>query len=361
MLPNITNTMASTEKIPIYIESVEVASTTTSSVEIIWRINAETMANILWYCVHYQKVASSYIQYGPNLQPSVHSYKVQNLVADTYYRLCVVMKRNDTTQIIQKCVDASTSSWHIPVSIGSSIGAVLALSMIVLVILLLRWPSVVHWRGKQKGCARKYDSMSSHFNEDLYDFSESVTMTAGHDDMFSEQSEGYVFELPTHIHHDSRHCNGNANYILHTGTHRKGSSSSTQKHSNHHPIQTIHHHHHSHAHCNNSGQINGCQFNGDILHHCHHNHQESNIVQDLNHNHHHHQHGDTVILHVNDESEDSEIDSNLINGLPHAHTEPILPSTNFYEFEMQDIREVNDMPEPEVKEQYLETSIDDDI
>jgi hypothetical protein len=49
------------------------------------------------------------------------------------------MKRNDTTQIIQKCVDASTSSWHIPVSIGSSIGAVLALSMIVLVILLLRW------------------------------------------------------------------------------------------------------------------------------------------------------------------------------------------------------------------------------
>jgi hypothetical protein len=64
-------------------------------------------------------------------------------------------------------------------------------------------------------------------------------------------------------------------------------------------------------------------------------------------------HGDTVILHVNDESEDSEIDSNLINGLPHAHTEPILPSTNFYEFEMQDIREVNDMPEPEVKEQCL--------
>ncbi|VDI52600.1 uncharacterized protein LOC143064434 [Mytilus galloprovincialis] len=338
MILEILETMASTEKLPIYIDAVEVSSTSTSSVEILWRANPDTVSNVLGYRVHYQKIASSYIQYGPHLSPTIHSYTVHNLVADTYYRICLMMLRNDTATL-QKCVDASTRSWHIPVSIGSSIGAVLALSMIVFVILLLRWPSSIHWRGKQK--TRKYDSMSSHFNDELYDFSESVTMTAGHDDMFSDQSEGYVFELPVH---NNGHCNGNTNYVI-AGVHRKGSSSSSHKHSGH--------HHHGRGHCTHSGHSHS-----GIRHHSH---QESSIMQDLNHNHHHHrhEHGDSIILHANDEQE-QELDCYQINGMPHAHTEPILPSTEFYEFEMQDMKEVSNMPEPDVRP-YLETSIDDDI
>lgn len=360
MIADKTQTMESTEA-PIYIDAVEVSSTTTSSVEILWRINTQTMSNVLGYRVHYQKIASSYIRYGPHLSSNTHEYNVQNLVADTYYRLCLMMYRNDTSPI-QKCVDASTRSWHIPVSIGSSIGAVLALSMIVLVILLLRWPSVINWRDKKKGSARKYDSMSSHCNDDLYDFSESITITAGHDELFSDQSEGYVLELPPHAH--IHQCNGNT-FILHSGTHQKSSLVSTSKHSNQNSIQNgHHHHHHCHVPCGHHSQLHENQVNGDTLHGdhqngdtIHHSHQQSSIMQDLNHNHHH---GDPIILQDNDES-DPEMDVKQKSGLPHAHTEPILPSTDFYEFEMQDIREVNNMPQPIVKRKYLETSIDDDI
>lgn len=334
--------MASTEKSPIYINAVEVSSTSTSSVGILWNINPDTQSNVLGYRVHYQKIASSYIQYGPHLSPTVFSYTIDNLVADTYYRICLMMLRNDTATI-QKCVDASTRSWHIPVSIGSSIGAVLALSMIVLVILLLRWPSTVQWRRKQR--SQKYDSMSSHFNDDLYDFSESVTITAGHDEMFSDQSEGYILEIPLHYHHDKQ-CNGNTNYILHTVSPRKDSICSAQKHSGNY-----------HIHCPHSGHSPGCP-NASVATYSN---EESEIHQDLNHNHHHHRnrhsHSGAVILHTNNDG-GSEGDEQC---LPHANTEPILTSTEFYEFEMQDMQEVSNMPEPEVKRKYLETSIDDDF
>lgn len=336
--------MASTENLPIYIDAVEVTSTSTSSVGILWNINPETQSNVLGYRVHYQKIASSYIQYGPHLSPTVFSYTIDNLVADTYYRICLMMLRNDTTST-QKCVDASTRSWHIPVSIGSSIGAILALSMIVLVILLLRWPSSVQWKRRQR--SQNYNSMSSHFNDDYNDFSESVTMTAGHDEMFSDQSEGYILEIPLHCYHD-KPCNGNTNYVLHAVHPRKESVSSIHKHSGTY-----------HLHCQHAIHSPACPLaNGAVPG----DHHADDLHQDLNHNHHHqcnrHSHDDSVILHANSEEDEEEADEQI---LPHANTEPILHTQEFFYFEMQDMQEVSNMPEPEVKRKYLETSIDDDF
>ena len=59
------------------------------------------------------------------------------LAAFLLFQVCLVTKRNDTGPLRQ-CVDASTTNWQLPVSIGSSIGAILALSIIVLIVLLSR-------------------------------------------------------------------------------------------------------------------------------------------------------------------------------------------------------------------------------
>jgi hypothetical protein len=158
----------------IYIENVEVSASKRSSIEILWRSSIQTTANILGYRVQYQKVDSSYIQYGPHLPPLQHLYNVQNLVPDTYYNICLSMSRKGTSNN-QKCITASTQSWDLPVSVGSSIGAVLALAMIVMVILLIRCRSAILCKRKPKPKATKYDAVLTHNNEDLYEFSPSVT------------------------------------------------------------------------------------------------------------------------------------------------------------------------------------------
>lgn len=160
----------------IYIENVEVSASKRSSIEILWRSSIQTTANILGYRVQYQKVDSSYIQYGPHLPPLQHVYNVQNLVPDTYYNICLSMLRNGTSNN-QKCITASTQSWDLPVSVGSSIGAVLALAMIVMLILMIRCRSMILCKRKPKPKATKYDAVQTHNNEDLYEFSPSVTQS----------------------------------------------------------------------------------------------------------------------------------------------------------------------------------------
>lgn len=124
------------------------------------------------------------------------------------------MYRNDTNIPVKECVDASTTSWHIPVSIGSSIGAVLALSIIVFIVMLSRCPSLVRQPRTAAAESSKYDSMSSHYHDD--------TSTPCHhydrdDDMFSQSSDGDILADPKmcrHSHHHSpqsladRLCNG---------------------------------------------------------------------------------------------------------------------------------------------------------
>ncbi|XP_069109525.1 probable zinc transporter protein DDB_G0269332 [Argopecten irradians] len=293
---------------PSYMETVQVTSSTTSSIQVAWEVNHDTSAHVEGFRVHYQKVASTYIQYGPMLSASIGQYSIQNLVADTYYKVCLVMYRNDT-QPIRECIDASTTNWHIPVSIGSSIGAILALSMIVLVVLVSRCPSVVKWRGKQYKKSQKYDSMSSHYHDDHFEFSD--TATHGHDDEFVSEFDpscnDYSFENSHSNYHSKEHhskehhskehrsnermCNGNRNHV--------SSISHTQsaKYMGARPKVYIPSHHHSYHHANSSLQHSiERQQSLDLgqredLNHNHHHNSSS-------HHHHHHHHNDRAHHHT---------------------------------------------------------------
>ncbi|XP_041366194.1 uncharacterized protein LOC121381127 [Gigantopelta aegis] len=215
----------------------EVDSTTSTSIYVTWQVEDIVGPFINAFQVHYQKVASSYIQYSNLLEASDNGYNIENLVADTYYKVCVVMYRNDTSDEIRQCMDANTNSWHIPVSIGSSIGAVLALSIIVFIVLLSRCPSLIHSQRRQvTSDSSKYDSMSSHYPDDHHEFSESTVHCTGHDHSSDTLSEhqlhrddggtlaggGSMSPLTEQVKHGAggRMCNGNRNIVLQQHTHR---------------------------------------------------------------------------------------------------------------------------------------------
>ncbi|KAL8615738.1 hypothetical protein ACOMHN_007491 [Nucella lapillus] len=270
--------MTAEEESPALSFSTEIESSTASSIYVKWAVNEEmlfpdvimTPDVILGYRVHYQKVASSYVQYSHFLPPRVSSYSINNLVADTYYKVCVVMYRNDTSSPDRNCMDASTTSWHIPVSIGSSIGALLALSIIVLIVLLSRCPSIARRPRASASESSKYDSMtSSRYHDDHSD-----TTTQCHDqddDVFSDSCDNHPLDssssggrhyshhhypVPGHHHHGHHHppvaaaadlpermCNGNKNHAFQGAG--AGAGVTSPRHPNpHHHHQ--HHHHHSH-------------------------------------------------------------------------------------------------------------------
>ncbi|CAG5128600.1 unnamed protein product [Candidula unifasciata] len=200
--------------------SPEVTSSTASSIYIKWSWEGLGPVYVRGFKVQYHRLASSFHQESGFLPPSADSYSIRNLVADTYYEVCVLLYRNDTSVPMKECVDAATTSWHIPVSIGSSIGAVLALSIIVLIVMLARCPNLVRTPRTAAAESSKYDSMSSHYPDDRYEMSDTTTHYHEHDrdeDMFSQHSEGDSLadsKTSRHSHHPSpqsladRLCNG---------------------------------------------------------------------------------------------------------------------------------------------------------
>lgn len=198
--------------------NIQIDSSTTSSILLSWGASNNFIhSTILAYQVHYQKEASKYVQYGPRLPSTSSEFNIQNLVADTFYKICLVIYQNNTVTPDRECVDASTSNWRIPVSIsvGSSIGAVLALFLIMLIVVAVaRCPSTIRWPHKQKMTCKKYDSISSHFH---YDFSDTVTHER-EDDITSDHSETELHREGCNAsphHHHSEHrtaaahlCNG---------------------------------------------------------------------------------------------------------------------------------------------------------
>ena len=184
-----------------FLETLEVSSSTASSINVKWSMGRTVFPFIEGFRVHYQKVASTYVQYGPKLGPSQQTYEIENLVADTYYKVCLVVYRNDTNPM-RECVDASTTNWQLPVSIGSSIGAILALSMIVLIVLLSRCQIPYKYRKRKSKTAGKYDTMSSNFHDDHYEFSE--TATHGNEDEFTSEMDHEEYGL-CEGHEVSRH------------------------------------------------------------------------------------------------------------------------------------------------------------
>ena len=70
-----------------FLESFEVESSSSSSIKVQWHVQGAIVAFIDGFRVHHQKVASTYIQYGPKLLPTTTVYQIKNLVADTYYKV----------------------------------------------------------------------------------------------------------------------------------------------------------------------------------------------------------------------------------------------------------------------------------
>lgn len=196
--------LSSTPSLTIPI-NLQVESSTTSSIKLSWGPGTTPLLSaILAYQVHYQKEASKYVQYGPRLPATSNEYNIQNLVADTFYKICLVIYQNNTVTPDRECVDASTSNWRIPVSIsiGSSIGAVLALFLIMLmVVAVARCPFAIRWHHNQKMTARKYDSISSHFH---YDFSDTVTHERD-EDYLSDHSENGLYKEGCNLSPSYRH------------------------------------------------------------------------------------------------------------------------------------------------------------
>jgi hypothetical protein len=193
--------MEDTTKAVIGLTSLAIARTTPSTIFLEWDSEAGT-TQLVGYRIHYQKVASTYIQYSSMLLPTTTDYNIKNLVADTYYRVCLVVYHNDTIPV-RECLDAATSTWHIPVSIGSSIGAILALSMIVLVVLLSRCPMLLKYRrqknAKQEIVVEKFNDMSSRYHDDMYEFSDTGgTHGGGHEDENGDEiGNNFTLDLTT--------------------------------------------------------------------------------------------------------------------------------------------------------------------
>lgn len=182
-----------------FLHHFKIDSTTDSSIHVTWSIKEDSTSQVTGFQVHFQKVASSYIQYSGMLSSMTTSYKIRNLVADTFYRVCVVMYKNDTQQgghTPQQCIGASTASWHLPVSVGSSIGAMLALSLIVLMVLIARCPTVMRRRNGAVDTGR-YDSMTSNLHDDHLEMSDTTLQVQ--DDPFSDQ-DSIIVEVPLSFH-----------------------------------------------------------------------------------------------------------------------------------------------------------------
>ncbi|CAE1238795.1 unnamed protein product [Acanthosepion pharaonis] len=255
-----------------YLHHVRVDSTTDSSIHLTWSIKEDATSQITGFQVHFQKVASSYIQYSAMLSSLTTSYKIRNLVADTFYKVCVVMYRNDTQQgqTRQQCTGASTTSWHLPVSVGSSIGAMLALSLIVLMVLVARCPTVMR-RRKGPADTGKYDSMTSNLHDDHLEMSDTTLQVQ--DDPFSDQ-DSIIVEVPVSFHEQAvkhhrqslneGYTNGNQCFYLSTTPPQAGY------------VQTqatyVPHIHHVRPHLQHQGSI--CTYEGCIeeIPHCSHMH-----------------------------------------------------------------------------------------
>lgn len=169
------------------------------------------------------------------------------------------MYRNNTVPE-RECVDAATTSWHIPVSIGSSIGAVLALSIIVLIVLLSRCPTLARPSRPSHSQSSKYDSMSSHFPEDHNDLSDTITQChdADDDDVFHSHCHSDIVSAggDGHSKQDMQVCTNNNHHphphhhhphrqsmtlVMATATGRGGGAGACG-----HPQLHYHHHHHHH-------------------------------------------------------------------------------------------------------------------
>lgn len=119
------------------IKDLSVIGSESNSIHVQWDLHNRNSIN--GFKVWYQHQGSPRIVKSQLLQTDIQDYKIRDLDANTQYKVCVeVYRANFTSEPISTCIDAMTSNWHVPVSIGSSIGALLALIIIVVIVLVAR-------------------------------------------------------------------------------------------------------------------------------------------------------------------------------------------------------------------------------
>ncbi len=121
------------------VQDVRLVSNTKDSIHILWNVDHSFSPHIQGYEIEYQAEGSSIVQRQKGLDPAQTQYELINLHENTYYRFCINVLTNLTSEVEQKCIRASTSVDSLHVALGSTFGAFLALGIIVMFVFLAKW------------------------------------------------------------------------------------------------------------------------------------------------------------------------------------------------------------------------------
>jgi len=91
--------------------------------------------------VHYQAFGSMIKQQSDMLQPSAHVYDITQLHENTHYNVCVRVITTNVTSSghVSTCVTGTTAINSLLVALGSTVGAFLALGVIVMFVFIAKW------------------------------------------------------------------------------------------------------------------------------------------------------------------------------------------------------------------------------
>lgn len=140
---------------------IKISSATKDSLLVTWTVRKDPQTIVSGYQIGYQALGSSVVQFTQKLRPLVTHYDITNLHENTVYNVCVEVIANASSVLaedIEKvkdfrgrwgalCVTGTTNSDSLSVALGSTVGAFLALAVIVLFVLFAKWH---HSRRKRK-------------------------------------------------------------------------------------------------------------------------------------------------------------------------------------------------------------------
>ena len=134
---------------------VEILSSTKNSLVVTWLTQKTTSTSnedhkngddggLVGYLVQYQAKSSSIVQESSILRPSDSSYDIRGLHENTYYNVCVraIENRPSLCRQVERpisCAIGSTSDASMSLAFVSTFGALLALSVIVMFVLVAKW------------------------------------------------------------------------------------------------------------------------------------------------------------------------------------------------------------------------------
>ncbi|XP_074658728.1 uncharacterized protein LOC141911638 [Tubulanus polymorphus] len=210
---NLLNTMSTTAG-PSIVQFLELASASATTINIRWAITREFTVNLIGAKVHYQRYGSTLVKYSDLLPPESTNYSIDKLLANTNYKICLALYNNSSSvdSPSRHCMDAMTTTWHIPVSIGSSIGAFLALAIIVLIVLMSQCKQR-HMTNRVRRKSSRYDSQfdsqydsvahdpeSSSYHPGAHGEFSDITIHEIHEECWENDKGGVMLEVPNMNH-----------------------------------------------------------------------------------------------------------------------------------------------------------------